>query len=112
MYEPFAWTASTIYGAWRVSDSGFSVDVNNANLLPGLNLRISVNVWSIMVCPGRGVNHRCLGYQKRTGKCGTLGIIFHAELGVNVILGCSGTSERCKDDTMRKGQSANFDRSK
>ena len=88
------------------------MDVNDTNLLPGLDLRISVNIWSIMMCPGRGVNHRGLGYQKRTGKRGTLGVIFHAELGVNVILGRSSTGEGRKDDTMRKGQSADFDRGK
>jgi hypothetical protein len=109
MYEPLAWTASTIYGT-QVSDSGFPVDVNNTNLLPCLDLSISVNIRSALQCPGRGVNCRRLGYQKRSRECGTLGVIVHAELGVDVIVVRSNAGERRKDDTMRKGQSTDFDR--
>lgn len=76
------------------------MSVNDTNLFPGLDLGISVDVRGIVECPGRGVNGGRLGYQKRSGEDGTLGVIFHAELGVNVIVGSSNAGERRENDPM------------
>ena len=63
MYEPLAWTASTTYETER-SGRELLVGVNNAHLLPGLDLRIGVDVRSMEPCPGHRVDDSSLGYQK------------------------------------------------
>ena len=93
-----------------MSDSGYPVDINNANLPPGSDLSICVNIWGIVECPGRGVDDGGFSYQKRSGECRTLSVIFHAKLGVNMSLGRPNAGERRKDDTMRKGQSTDLER--
>jgi hypothetical protein len=45
------------------------------------------------------------------GNEGTLRVILHTELGVDVILGRSTPGERRKNNTMRQGQSADLERS-
>ena len=65
---------------------------------------------NVVECPGGGVNQRGFCYQKRTGEGRTLGVIVHTELGVNMILGRSGTGERGEDYAMGKGQSTDLER--
>ena len=86
------------------------MDVNDTDLPPGLDLSIGVNIWNIMECPGCGVNDGALSYQKRSGERRTLRVIFHAELGVDVILRRSTAGERRENDTVRKGQSTDLER--
>ena len=99
MYEPLAWTASTICGR-GISEGEQQADVNDTNFLPGFYLGISVNIWDVPECPGGGVNQGCLSDQKGSRECGALGIIFHPEFCVNVIIARSSTGEGGEDDPM------------
>jgi hypothetical protein len=56
------------------------------------------------------MNSRGLGYQKRPGGGGTLGVILHTKIGVNVVLGGSRAGERGKDDAVREGHSTDLKR--
>jgi len=71
MYEPLAWTASTTCGKWS-SDGRLSVVMNEAHLFPGLDLCVGVDVRSVGVCPGGGVDGGRLSYQERSGGRRTL----------------------------------------
>ena len=65
MYEPFAWTLSTIYEIG--GQTGLLVGVNDANLLPGLDLSIRVDIRRMGVWPSGRVDGGGLSYQKRSG---------------------------------------------
>jgi len=80
-----------------------------AYLLPGLDLSIGVDIWSVEVCPSLRVDDGSLGYQKRPGERRTLCVVVHGELGVNVVLGRSRPGERRKNDAMREGQPTDLD---
>ena len=101
MYEPLAWTAFTTCGMG--SDSGLLVGMSKTHLLPSPDLRIGVNVRSMVVRPGGRVDGAGLGYQQRSRNRRTLGIILHTQFGVDVILGSSNTGERCENDVVREG---------
>ena len=55
MYEPLACTASTTCGMERL-DRGSPVGVKKTYLLPGLDLSVSINIWSIAIRPSRRVD--------------------------------------------------------
>ena len=110
MYEPLACTASATCRMKRL-DRGLAVGVNKAYLLPGLDLSISVNIRSIVICSSGRVDDGSLGYQKRSRDGRTLCVILHTDAGVNVVLGRSRPGHGCKDDTVREGQATNFERS-
>jgi len=83
--------------------------VNKTYLLPSLDLSVGVNIWDMGVCPSRRVDDGGLSYQERSRDRRTLGVILHAKLGVNVVLGRSRAGERRKDDAMREGHSTDLD---
>ena len=85
------------------SDRVVSVAVNKTHPLPGLDLSIGVNVRCVVVSPGGRVDGSGLGYQKRSGDRGTLGIILHTQFGVNVVFGGSSAGERCENNAVREG---------
>jgi hypothetical protein len=51
-----------------------------------------------------------LSYQKRPGDGGTLSVILHTKLGVDVVLGGSSAGERGKNDAVREGHSTDLKR--
>jgi len=65
MYEPLAWTASTTCEKGR-SDRKLLAGANEVHLLPGLDLCIGVDIRSVEVRPGRGMDGGGLCYQKRS----------------------------------------------
>ena len=85
-----------------------SVDVNEARLLPGLDLCVGINIRSMEVCPGSRVDGGGLSYQKRSRGRRTLCVVLHAEVGMDMALGGSGPSERRKNDAVREGHSTDF----
>ena len=87
------------------------MNVSEAHLLPGLDLRIGVDVRSVEVCPSGRVDGGSLGYQERSRGRRTLCVILHTEVGMDMILGGSRAGERGKDDTVREGDSTDFERS-
>jgi len=88
------------------------VDVNEAYLLPGLDLFVGINIWSMNVCPGGRVDGGSLSYQERPRDRRTLSVILHTKVGsVDVVLGGSGAGERRKNDAVREGHSTDFERS-
>ena len=111
MYEPLAWTVSTTCGERR-SDRRLSVDANDAYLLPGLDLFIGINIWSIGVCPGGRVDGGSLSYQERPTSRRALSVILYTKAGgMDMVLGGPGAGERRKNDAVREGHSTDFERS-
>ena len=76
------------------------MDVNEANLFPGLDLCIGIDVRSMGVCPGGRVDGGGLSYQERPRGRRTLCVILHTKVGVDMILGGSRAGERRKDDAV------------
>jgi len=93
----------------EMSDRGLLVGVNKAYLLPGLDLSISINIWSMAECPSRRVDDSSLSYQQRSRDRRTLCVIVYAKLSVNVVLGRSTAGEGRKNDAMREGHLADLE---
>lgn len=90
--------------------TGVLAGVGKPYLLPGLDLLIGINIWSVVKGSSCRVNDGALCYQERPGVRRTLRVVIHSELGVNVILGGSSTGKRRKDDSVRKGHPTDLER--
>jgi hypothetical protein len=56
------------------------------------------------------MNSGGLSYQKRPREGGTLSVILHTKIGMDMVLGGSRAGERREDDAMGEGQSTDLER--
>jgi len=62
-----------------------------------------MNIWSMEVCPGGGVDGGSLSYQERPRARRALSVILHTKVGsMDMILGSLGAGERRKNDTVQE----------